>query len=182
MQTDELSYERQSLPSEVDDQPLFTRQIIWQTTTAVLAFAIFFWWMSSTDAGREWSDYPQPPPVSALSTWHQPPPAPPPHLPRSISPAPTLKPGPVQVIRGKRKATWIASGAGDPTYDGTYVEIPGGFVNRNGRYLYQNPFAYPSWALSPVLGMPGGLMYSTAGSNLPGDPWVSWLRWPDIMG
>lgn len=179
MQTDELPYERQSQPSEPEDQPFFTRQIIWQTALAVMAFTTFFWWMSSTNTGRAWSDYPDPPPVSALATWHQPPPPP---LPPSIAPAPTLKPGPAQMVDGKKKATWIASGAGDATYDGTYVELDGGFINGHGRYLYLNPHACQSWALSPILGLPGGLMYSTSSSTLPGNPWISWLSYPDIMG
>jgi hypothetical protein len=182
MQTDELPYEMRNLPSNPDDQPLFTRQIICQTVAAVLAFAIFFWWISSTDSGRAWSRYPQPPPVPAVSTWHRPPPSPPPHLPRSIFPAPTLKRGPVQIIGGKRRRTWIASGAGDHTYNGTYVEISGGFVNCNGRYLYENPLVSPSWALSRVLGMPAGQMYSSPSTTLPGNPWLSWVRWPDIEG
>jgi hypothetical protein len=161
-------------------EPFFTQQIICQILTSVFAFTIFFWWISSTGPGRAWSDYPAPPPVNALSMWHEPPPPVPP-VPRSIGPAPTLKRGPTQAVGHHKKATWIVSGAGDNSYNGTYVEVPGGFVNRPGRYLYREPFL-ATWALSPTLGSPGGAMYTGGSKELPGNPWTSWLRWPDLIG
>jgi len=70
--------------------------------------------------------------------------------------------------KGEKMAAWTASGAGDSSYNGTYVADGDAFVNASGRWLY---YVAAYWAMAPTKGVskPEEAYYN--GGDLPGT-WV----------
>lgn len=91
-------------------------------------------------------------------------------------PAPIVRKGRAVKVKGKSMASWIVSGAGDSTYNGTYT--PSGtygdyplYTNANGRVLYYGGMY--GWILGPATSgtaPPEGWAYE-GGDALPANPW-----------
>jgi hypothetical protein len=104
-----------------------------------------------------WQQFLNPPQESATSE-------------RDIGPAPTLKKGPTKNVKGHKMSTWIASGAGDETYNGTYLEDG----TNAGKPKYTNGAHYLFWdGYLWALGSPGmpEEAYVGTGADLPASPW-----------
>jgi hypothetical protein len=104
-----------------------------------------------------------------------------------LSPAPMVRKGkPVKaIVNGKRQimATWIVSGAGDSSYNGTYTES-GTF---SGQPKYTNGLRWlwyegtSMWLLSDVDNIGNASLfcaYSSTGGTLPANPWGTEIATP----
>lgn len=152
------------------------RRTIRGTVVAIVVAAALLWVVTETPVGREWAGVTEPPPVPALSLvpppqfgdeWH-----PPLAGKRSLGPAPTLRRGPMMKFRGVLVATWIALGAGDATYNGTYAES--GTYNGQPAYTNGSRWLYligVNWALGPTLGN-AQFAYSSTTDILPANDWL----------
>ena len=102
---------------------------------------------------------------------------------RSIGPAPTLKKGPKVKYKGKLVSRWKATGAGDSSYNGLYIQVGGETYNGHPVYrLAGNPtgkalwWTGAWWALSETPG--GSYDYGYTGDSgqaLPANPWSTGL-------
>ena len=158
---------------------------LWATFCFALALFGGMWMITSTYSGRKAAHYEGAPPVQGLSLVKAPggvpgsvqAPA------RDFGPAPKLRRGKTKVVRGKRMSSWIVSGAGDGSYNGTYSQV--GTETFNGQPVYRlagSPTGKALWygyaggdyySLSPSPGGgPGSIVYASAVAVLPANPWV----------
>lgn len=151
--------------SEIQSVPL--RTIIKQVAAIALVLACLGFWVLKTPSGQKASGY-VPPVVKAAQVETR----------TGMAPAPKLKRGPTKTVKGKKMATWIATLAGDATYNGTYVEsgtYNGQPAYTNGTYWLWYSTTDTKWALSANKGdtpaFTWGYQGAAATPSLPANPW-----------
>lgn len=126
----------QSAPAQpdVEQQGQFRTRDWFIMAGVTLAALIGLWWATSTAGGRALTKQTEPPPIPQLATVY---------VPTAeeqetekqlfaraaaqvarakLEPAPTVRRGPNKVVKGKQMSTWVFTGAGDASYNGTYTE------------------------------------------------------------
>ena len=92
---------------------------------------------------------------------------------RNIGPAPKVKRGAARIVKGRKIMSWVATGAGDESYNGVYEESG----TYNGKPAYTNGSRWLWWAdgdawwLTEALGGSQPTGYFGNGPDLPACPW-----------
>lgn len=95
----------------------------------------------------------------------------------ATAPAPNVRKGKSAIIKGRKMSAWIASGAGDSAYDGTYTE--NGTYDSAPAYTNGSKWMYktaesggqPIYSLGPTKG-DANSVYVAADGPLPGSYWM----------
>jgi hypothetical protein len=136
------------------------RELSWTVAVLAAIMAVMVWWIWATDQAvkRDVAEAQRLAGVQAQREKEQ------------MLPAPVVRRGPIKVVKGHRMSTWIASGAGDATYNGTYTES--GTANGKPKYTNGTYWLYwngANWILGGDSAPPLG--YIGSGADLPANAW-----------